>query len=107
MTEHTTDCPYCAQEKAWTKFDSDALHHAGGVLCAYTQFGPVARHKIGIQAQYASRYIDGLNDYLALGKGLRFRNWPNAGMNYHSIEIHRDDVDEFVRRVLAHRNGEL
>jgi hypothetical protein len=104
MTDHTTNCPYCVQEKAWTQLGSDELHHTEGVLCAYTQFGPVARYKIGIQAQYASRYINGMNDYPALGEDLRFRNWPNAGMNYHAIEIHRDDVDEFVRRVRRQRN---
>lgn len=84
------------------------FHHTGGVLClappTFVAFGAVARNLIGIQCQYASRYILGEGENTPiLGDGLRFRNWPNSGGNYHSIEIHRDDVAEFVTRVQEFR----
>lgn len=70
---------------------------------SYVKFGDVARQKIGMQCQYAKEYILGRRGKPALGDGLRFRNWPNIRGNYHSIEIHEDDVAEFVRRVQEHR----
>jgi len=104
VTSQTTpDCPYCAHETAWSKFGSDHLHHAGGVLCTYTQFGPVARNQIDMQCQYASRYVTGVAGFPNLSEGLRFRNVSPA--NYHNIEIHRDDVAEFVKRVQDHRRA--
>ena len=56
----------------------------------YTLLGPIARDRIDIQAQYIVRYLDG-----ETGEGLRFvKHW-----NYHQVLIHKDDVEEFVRRV--------
>jgi len=64
----------------------------------YINFGDVARGKLGLQCQYASRYVHGLlEDWPNLGKGLRFKG--DAINNYHSLLIHKDDVDEFVKRV--------
>ena len=67
----------------------------------YVSFGDVARSRCGEQAQYASRYIDGnLPGYPALGEGLRFQG---DSRDYHSVKIHRDDVDEFCRRWATHK----
>lgn len=48
------------------------------------------------QNQYASRFIRGKQDYPNLGDGLRFK-FEDKG--YHFIRIHRDDLEEFHRRV--------
>lgn len=77
----------------------------------WVSFGDVARRQCGEQAQYCSRYIDGRHGSPHLGAGLRFRAlYPDADgtrtvdpLDYHCIEIHRDDVAEFVRRVTEHR----
>jgi|AGTN01.1.fsa_nt_gi hypothetical protein len=74
----------------------------------YVDFGDVARSRLGMQCQYASRYVGGLCDYQnltsdpALGRTLRFleRSRPvSSADDYHSLRIHRDDVEEFVARV--------
>ena len=63
----------------------------------YINFGDVARKRLGEQCQYASRYVQGkLKYYPNVGKGLRFKNLDSG--NYHEIEIHKDDIEEFVRR---------
>lgn len=54
------------------------------------------------QNQYASRYVHGrIEPYPNLGEGLRWKNRDSG--NYHSILIHRDDLNEFHRRVRAYR----
>lgn len=67
----------------------------------YVSFGDVARDRCGEQCQYVSNYVnpwrEGTPD---LGAELRFQGDPG---DYHSLRIHRDDVEEFVRRYLAHR----
>lgn len=68
----------------------------------FVEFGPVARERIGMQAQYACRYILGQHGYPRLGDGLRFMGRTE---NYHFLEIHQDDVEEFVRRVTEHRRA--
>lgn len=68
----------------------------------YVSFGDVARENLGMQCQYASRYITGFPDHPDLGKGLRFLNLDMD--NYHAIRIHRDDVPEIVRRIRDYRN---
>jgi len=68
----------------------------------YVNFGDVARQQLGMQCQYASHYLYPDNDPF-LGKGLRFL-WGIEG-DYHSIRIHKDDVEEFIRRVKEVRNG--
>ena len=51
----------------------------------------------GMQAQYASRYIDGaIPGWPNLGEGLRFKG---EASNYYSVKIHKDDIEEFVKRV--------
>jgi len=67
----------------------------------YVSFGDIARIRLGQQCQYASRYIDGeIEGYPNLGEGLRFTGFDHLGRinNYHAMEIHKDDVEEFVRR---------
>lgn len=78
----------------------------------YVNFGNIARGQMGLQCQYGCRYT-GIGpegertDYWAelgypnLGKGLRFRGGTN---NYHALEIHKDDVDEFARRFKKYIN---
>lgn len=62
----------------------------------YVDFGDVARKQLGIQSQYASRYLDGVNgEYPNLGKDLRISGDPR---DYHRVQIHKDDVAEFVKR---------
>lgn len=69
----------------------------------YGSFGDFARSRLKQQCQYASRYIEGkLDNYPALGKGLRFKNLDRG--DYHSYRIHRDDMDEFQQRYEAYRD---
>ena len=75
----------------------------------YVNFGDVSRQQLGVQCHTGPRYIDGyLDDWPDLGYGLRFRGYDLNGRinNYHAMEIHRDDVEEFVRRVTEYRNRE-
>lgn len=67
---------------------------------SFVEFGPIARDRIGMQAQCASRYVGGAHGNPDLGAGLRFKGRRD---DYHFLEIHADDVEEFVRRVLEHR----
>lgn len=70
----------------------------------YTSFGDIARNRLSMQCQYASRYIRGRTGAEpALGEGLRFAHMDTG--SYHDIEIHRDDVETFVERFLAHRQA--
>jgi hypothetical protein len=70
-------------------------------LNAYVHFGDVALRQCGEQCQYVSRYVDGrIAGYPNLGKGLRFIGKPS---DYHDLRIHKDDVEEFVRRYKAHK----
>lgn len=70
----------------------------------YIAFGEHVAHKrLNQQCQYASRYIDGrIEGYPNLGEGLRFKGETS---DYHSILIHEDDVDEFVRRVEEYKEN--
>lgn len=76
----------------------------------YVSFGDIARSKLGMQCQYASRYVDGafpdeypdLASDPALGNPLRI--YGDSG-NYHSYMIHRDDVDAIVHRISQYRNA--
>ncbi len=62
----------------------------------FVDFGDVSRGLIGLQCQYGSRYVDGrIEGWANLGEGLRFEGNTN---NYHSLRIHRADVEEFVNR---------
>lgn len=66
----------------------------------YVRFGDVARQRCGMQCQYCARYLDGSLKAPNLGEGLR---WKGDVTRYHGLVLHRDDVDEFVRRVRAFR----
>jgi len=62
----------------------------------YVNFGDVCRGQLGIQCQYGMYYLEGLGGYPNLSEGIRIKgdiNW------WHELKIHKDDVDEFVRRV--------
>lgn len=65
----------------------------------YVSFGDVARDRCQVQCQYASRYLLGLNEYPNFGEGLR---WTGERWNYHSLRLHRDDVEIFVSRLNKH-----
>ena len=82
----------------------------------FSSFGDFCRGRLGQQCQYGSRYIDGrLEGYPALGEGLRFNNGkgyrgetrPLDASDYHSVRIHRDDMDEFERRYKAYQEERL
>lgn len=82
----------------------------------FSSFGDFCRSRLGQQCQYGSRYIDGrLEGYPNLGEGLRFNNGKGYngtirefdGSDYHSIRIHRDDMDEFERRYRAYQEERL
>ena len=74
----------------------------------FVSFGDAAR-KIGIQSQYASRYVAGGDGYAncgsdpELGRVLRFEGDPG---DYHDLKIHAQDVDEFAARVKAAKQKE-
>jgi len=82
----------------------------------YVNFGDIARGRCGTQCQYGARYtgIDCNGNpnpdywkelgYPDLGKGLRFRGDTN---NYHSLEIHEDDVEEFARRYKKYKEKRM
>ncbi len=79
--------------------DANGMHYdemAEGTI----NFGDVARHLLKQQAQYASRYIEGKHGSPKLGKGLRFSDLES---DYHSIGIHPDDIEEFIRRYESYR----
>jgi len=65
-------------------------------LAGFVRFGDVAHRLLNQQSQYASRYIDGkIDGYPNLGFGLRFYGESD---NYHDVRIHKDDIEEFIRR---------
>ena len=61
----------------------------------YVELGDVCRKRLGMQCQYGSRYA---ND---LCKDLRY---IGTTADYHSMQIHRDDVEEYVGRVAIYRH---
>lgn len=62
----------------------------------FVSFGDVSRQLLGKQAQYGSRFVDGaFGEYPKLGEGLRVKGNSD---DYHNLKIHRDDIDEFVKR---------
>jgi hypothetical protein len=72
----------------------------------YVDFGDVARGRLGMQCQYASRYLTGVGATPALAQDLRWHGGDPAALwrtlspdgNYHALRIHADDVEEFVAR---------
>ena len=65
----------------------------------YTGFGDVARYRIGMQAQYCRHYLDA-TQHPEIAEGIRWKGDPTM---YHSLEIHVDDVETFVERVVSYR----
>ncbi len=67
----------------------------------YVNFGDVARGLLKQQCQYASRYVDGkIEGYPSLGEDLHFQGDPSE---YHELLIHKDDIEEFIRRVREYK----
>lgn len=64
----------------------------------FVAFGDVARHRLGMQCQYARKLL--LDPVLS--KGVR---WQGRIEDYHNLRIHRDDVEAFVEVVQAHRRA--
>ena len=62
----------------------------------FVNFGDVARKRLKMQCQYASRYHGGLHGSPDLTRGLRILGTP---ADYHSMMIHKGDVGEFVKNV--------
>jgi hypothetical protein len=69
----------------------------------YINFGDFARNQVGMQCQYASHYLRGLDGYPNLGTGLRFTNDKTG--NYHDILIHKDDAILFKERLEKHQKA--
>jgi hypothetical protein len=65
----------------------------------YLNFGDISRGELGMQSQYGSRFVSGI-DRPKLSEGIRFLGDPN---DYHQLRIHKDDAEEFIRRVQAYR----
>lgn len=63
----------------------------------YVKFGDVSRKLLEKQCQYGVTYAFGDEncDCPNLGEGLRITGDPG---NYSDVKIHKDDIDEFVRR---------
>lgn len=69
----------------------------------YIDFGDLVRGKLGMQCQYASRYLDGtIEGYPCLGEGLRITGSLDM---YHTLLIHKDDATEFIRRMTEYRES--
>ena len=66
----------------------------------YVKFGDVCHNQLNMQCQYGMYYLEGLGDYPNLGGGIRM--YGDTG-NYHSLRIHKDDVERFVKRVKSVR----
>lgn len=67
----------------------------------YVHFGDIALDLLRQQSQYASRYVDGkIEGYPNLGNDLRFQG---SSSDYHELKIHKDDIEEFIRRVREYR----
>jgi hypothetical protein len=62
----------------------------------YVNFGEMARNRLGRQCQYTSRYLIGLYPYPDISEGIR---WKGSRGDYHSYRIHKDDVEEFIKRI--------
>ncbi len=67
----------------------------------YLNFGDYVRNTIGMQCQYAYRYLHGVNGNPALGKDLRTKRMDTG--SYHDILIHKDDAPIFRQRLEDHR----
>jgi hypothetical protein len=69
----------------------------------FVDFGEVCITLLGIQSQYGSRFLVQNKGCINFAHDLRLRGkygQPLDATNYHEIEIHKDDVETFVERVL-------
>lgn len=70
-----------------------------------TKVGDISKRLLGgRQTQYISRFIDKLDpEYDFLGEDLHFKNvFSKEGKgtgSYHDYMVHKDDIDELVKRV--------
>lgn len=86
-----------------SRLDEKVLAGIKELDTVFIDFGDVARERCGDQCQYVSRYVDGkLPGYPVLGQGLRFEG---STRDYHDLKIHRDDVEEFVRRYKTYKKS--
>lgn len=74
----------------------------------YVSYPDLCHSRLGTTSQVGAYYVGGCDPYPDLSVGIRFQG--DAAM-YHSLRIHKDDVDRFVARVkkweaakLANRN---
>ena len=69
----------------------------------FVKLGDIARGELKRQTQYISRFIDNTDpEYPNLGESLKFKNVfreEKGTGNYYDYKIHKDNIEEFVRRV--------
>lgn len=75
----------------------------------FVSLGDVCRSRLAMQCQYGSRYANPAFSSDSAKEAGRFYPFCAEGLritgnfdNYHSLEIHCDDVETFVQRVQAH-----
>lgn len=119
MSKRTVECLLCNREVGVHNHSGDPCKYLcpHGERCNHIQaldepdcdkckaerwqsVGDICRKRLGMQAQYGSRYVDGRHGYDNCGEGLRFKGEPE---DYHCIRIHPEDVETFVQRVLDTR----
>ena len=71
----------------------------------FVRFGDVSRKILNKQCQYGVAYAFGDEscDCPNLGEGLRITGDPG---NYHDVKIHKDDIDEFVKRYRSYKESQ-
>lgn len=67
----------------------------------YVNFGDLARKTLNMQCQYASRYLTGVGGFPNLSDGIRWRALDRG--DYHTYEIHVEDVVTFVSRIRGYK----
>jgi len=65
----------------------------------YVDFGDVCRNQLNMQCQSGYYRLKGLQGYPVMGKGLRV---IGNDFNYHSLRIHKDDIQKFKDRIDAY-----
>lgn len=65
----------------------------------YIKFSDVVHEKIGMQAQYASHYVDGLCNYPLLAKDLRIISLGGKDGEFFEWLIHKKDANKFAKRI--------
>ena len=66
----------------------------------FVDFGDVCRGKLGMQCQTGYYMLEGFHGYPKMKEGLRIIGDTHS---YHSLKIHKDDVQKFIDRVEAMR----